>query len=169
MYILYTYIHIYIYTSIQHIYIFIYIYIYTRKHLRKKTLIVRSRKGRGRRFQRNGSSAEAESTYQSSAEAETVVAEAARKTARKTSRIRRELYRGVFATAQLKLPEPPSHSFVCWATGLCFLKTRQLLVAIRCSPLRSESSTWGWPCFQTTSCYLWPLCVRRPMQPVTWD
>ena len=41
-----------------------------------------------------GSSAEAESTYHSSAEAETVVAEAARKSARKTSRIRRELYRG---------------------------------------------------------------------------
>ena len=41
-----------------------------------------------------GSSAEAESTYQPSAEAETVVAEAARKTARKTSKIIRELHRG---------------------------------------------------------------------------
>ena len=42
----------------------------------------------------SGNSAEAESTYRSSAEAETVVAEAARKSARKTSMIRRELYRG---------------------------------------------------------------------------
>ena len=41
-----------------------------------------------------GSSAEVESTYQSSAEAETVVAEAARKTVRETSRIRREWHRG---------------------------------------------------------------------------
>ena len=40
--------------------------------------------------------AEAESTYHSSAEAETVVAEAARKTARKTGRIRKELLYMVF-------------------------------------------------------------------------
>ena len=44
--------------------------------------------------------AEAESTYQSSAEAKTVVAEAAQKTARKTCRSRNKLYR-VLGTAQL--------------------------------------------------------------------
>ena len=44
--------------------------------------------------------AEAESTYQSSAEAKTVVAEVAQKTARKTCRSRNKLYR-VLGTAQL--------------------------------------------------------------------